>query len=89
MGVYWEGARGASSTSQAFLVMLLGVASSYRRGEARATREAGEMDGRVLALVGRRVRGGKGAIPGLGRSGFGDMSRERERWTGARRRPRR
>lgn len=48
-----------------------------------------QKDGRVLALVGRRVRGGKGAIPGLRRSGFGDMSRERERWTGARRRPRR
>ena len=34
--------RGQAWAAHAFLVTLLGVASSYRRGDARATREAGE-----------------------------------------------
>lgn len=37
------GLRGQAWVTHTFLVMLLGVASSYRRGDARATKEAGEM----------------------------------------------
>lgn len=35
--------RGQAWVTHTFLVMLLGVASSYRRGDTRATKEAGEM----------------------------------------------
>lgn len=44
LGVYWEwGLRGQAWVAHTFLVTLLGVASSYRRGDARAARHAGEM----------------------------------------------
>lgn len=42
-GVYWERGLRPGLGTHTFLVMVLGVASSCRRGDARAVREAGEM----------------------------------------------
>lgn len=43
LGVYWERGLRPGLDTHTFLVMVLGVASSCRRGDARAVREAGEM----------------------------------------------
>lgn len=43
LGVYWERGLRPGLGTHTFLVMVLGVASSCRRRDARAVREAGEM----------------------------------------------